>query len=403
MGLLSVLPKALNYAKRAIKLAPEALLGTGSEVIGQGMRAAGKGTSIWTKVKAGGKALEKDVAKKALKGGFFKRTFKDLVNLPKSIIRGSKVGARAAKIAGKSSTKGALKGAFKAIGKKMPMIGAVLTLAFEAPSIFKAFKNDGVGAGLKEIGGASVELGSMAAGAAIGSAICPGIGTIIGGIVGQIAGSCIRGKTYSEKEDEVKQLGVTDDDFKQLRDQGYSIDDISKLANDTYDQTLHSYGLSDDEIKQLKDAGYSIEDVEKMLAQEIEDFQQLQQQERQQIEPQDNTRVQQPYIDQPVEQNTQVNTNEQDTQVQTNEQEAQAQQFQMPEFKFESPYTMPTYTTPNLFNNTYNMNSFNNPYSNDFYYQQAFSESNGSNDNIGFTNPFTALYPNQNQYFRYQA
>lgn len=387
MGLLSVLPKALNYAKRAIKLAPETLLGTGSEAIGQGMRAAGKGSSIWTKIKAGGKALEKDVAKKAIQGGFFSRTFKSLVSLPKAIMNSGKAGVRLAKMAGKSTTMGALKGGLKAIGKRMPMIGAVLTLAFEAPSIFKAFKNDGFVAGIKETGGAGIELGAMAAGAAIGSAICPGIGTLIGGVVGQIAGSMIRGKTYSEKENEVKQLGVTDDDFKQLRAQGYSIDDISKLANETYTQTLRSYGLSDQEIEQAKANGLTLEDVEKMLTQELEAAQKAEQATQENIAPQDNTRVEQEFIEQPTQ------TNNQNTNVKPDEQEVQ-----LPEFTYQSPFTMSTFAT---------QNGANNSYANDFYYQQAFGGGSIFNGNnyfsgaSGFTNPFLAL--NQNQYFKYQG
>ncbi|MDE6138077.1 MAG: hypothetical protein K2F57_01240, partial [Candidatus Gastranaerophilales bacterium] len=157
MGIASIATKSFGYGKRLANIAPEFLLGTGAEAVGKGMKNA-KG-SIWSKIKAGGKALEADVAAKSVKGGFVKRTFKELLNTPKALLNGSKVGARAAKIAGKSTIKGALKGAGKTIAKRMPMIGAVATLAIEAPTIYKSFKEGGFKAGMKECAGVGVELG----------------------------------------------------------------------------------------------------------------------------------------------------------------------------------------------------------------------------------------------------
>lgn len=342
---------------RVAKLAPEFLLGTGAEAVGKGIKSAGKGSSIWTKVKSGGKALEKSVAKKAVQGGFFKRTLKSLLSTPKAISESAKVGVRAAKIAGKSTTAGAIKGGFKAIGKRMPLIGAVLTIATEAPNIFKAFKDGGIGAGVKEIGGAGVELGAMATGAAIGSAICPGVGTVVGSIAGSIVGMFIRGKTYSEKKAEEEQPQE-----KAAQNVEYAKDDIEKLR---------SYGITDEEIAQIQANGYTVADVETVLGLQNQQY----------TAPQDNTRVAQQPIEQ-IQQPVQQNNNQ--------------QQQTLPEFTYQEPFSMQSYTYPNWFNNSYNMNSsFGNPYTNDFYYQQAF------NGGIGMTNPFEAL--TQNQYFKYQG
>ena len=199
MSIGAIARQALNYGRRALNVAPEFLLGDSSEVIGKAMKE--NTGNIFAKAKAGAKALEADVlAKQATQGGFFKRVLNNLN--PKIYANFAKEGATAAKIAGKNTIWGGIKGLGKGIAKKMPFIGAALTLVLEAPNIYTAFKEGGLGAGMKEVGGATVELGALAAGAAIGSAICPGIGTIIGSIIGGIGGSLLRGKTFSEKQAE---------------------------------------------------------------------------------------------------------------------------------------------------------------------------------------------------------
>ncbi len=245
----------MSYAVRGAKLLPDLLLGTGADVFGAGMRAAGKGSSIWTKVKTGAKTLEN-----ANKGSnFFKRTFKELISTPKDLYRGVKSGASIAKTAGKSGIWGGIKGFGSAIAKKMPMIGAVLTVALEAPNIYKAFKEGGVKEGMKEIGGAGIELGAMAAGAAIGSAICPGVGTLIGGIAGSLIGMFARGKTYSEKQAEAQEqegqatvqytpeeiqalrnVGLTDEEIALAQQNGYTIQDIAEILNSQAQQAAEA-------------------------------------------------------------------------------------------------------------------------------------------------------------------
>ena len=240
----------MSYAVRGAKLLPEFLIGTGSEAFGAGMRAAGKGASIWSRVKGGALSLEANVARKAVNGGFVKRTLKELLSTPKAVLTSGKAGARLASITGKSVAAGAAKGGLKAIAKRMPMIGAVLTVALEAPNIFKAFKEGGFKEGMKEIGGAGVELGCMAGGAAIGSAICPGIGTVVGGLIGGIVGMFTRGKTYSEKKAEEEQAQNTQTAVQ------YSNEEI---------QALRQAGLTDEEIALAQQNGYTVQDVAELL------------------------------------------------------------------------------------------------------------------------------------------
>jgi len=219
--------KAISNVKRAVKAAPDFIFGTGSDVGAKAMKAT-KG-SIFTKMKAGAKAIVKDSEKASAKGGgFFKRLFNGLKSTPSSIAQGAKVGSRAAKIAGKSSFWGGVKGVFKSIGKKMPLIGSALCVAFEIPNIWSAAKDEGIGTALKETGKAVVRLAGGAAGATLGTFL----GGPIGGIAGFAAGEWLLGKltgdSYSDKKDFLAEQDIDDDTLKQLKEQGYSFDDIYK-------------------------------------------------------------------------------------------------------------------------------------------------------------------------------
>ncbi len=225
MGLISSIvkygSKALNYGVRAAKCAPEFIFGESASVIGKAYKAAPKG-SIFSKAKVAGKAFESHVGKLAAsKGGFFTRLFKTTVGLPKSLATSAKAGMRLAGMKGTSKFLGALKGLGKGFGKKMPYIGALLTLAFEAPNIYAGYKKEGIKGALKQTAGAGVELGCMAAGAAIGSCICPGIGSAIGGIIGGIVGWGARALTFpepSEEEEQTEAEGSADADATDASD-----------------------------------------------------------------------------------------------------------------------------------------------------------------------------------------
>lgn len=102
---------------------------------------------------------------------------------------------------------GKLASPLKVLGKKMPLIGNIIMVAMELPNIFKAFKNGGVGAGIKEIGKAGAKLGGFAAGAAIGQALIPipFVGAMIGGLVGGWIAEKIVGKSFTEKQKEAEE------------------------------------------------------------------------------------------------------------------------------------------------------------------------------------------------------
>ena len=348
MKLLSLLvkggSKALGYGRRIAKVAPDALLGETSDVIGGAMRHT-KG-SLFTRGKAGFHALEKHVARQSKNGGFFTRVLKNLTSTPGAVAGGFKTAATAAKAAGKSSLWAGIKGGGKALLKKMPLIGAVLTVAFEAPNIIGAFKDGGFKAGMKEIGGAGVELGCMAGGAAIGSAICPGIGTAIGAIVGSFVGMFARGKTHSEKKAEEEAAAQ-----QQAQVVEYSKDEV---------KVLKSYGLTDEEIAQVQSAGYSAQDVVNAIEEELKAQQKTLEQEIKQTQTLQKTPVQSYDPTQAYSYNN-LNT--------------------VPQTGLNNPYAMYP-----------NMTGVNDKYANDIYYKQLF----GTTPTV---NPFDDYINNQYQYY----
>ncbi len=110
-------------------------------------------------------------------------------------------GARLAKAAGKSQVMGGIKGFFKGIGKKMPLIGNLMLIAFELPNIISAIKEKGIGQGLAEVGKSGARLtGASVAGSAFGP-----IGSIVGWIAGEWLTGKIVGKSYTEKKAEDEQ------------------------------------------------------------------------------------------------------------------------------------------------------------------------------------------------------
>ena len=100
-----------------------------------------------------------------------------------------------------------LKGVGKQIGRRMPLIGAVLTVAFELPNIVSAFKDKGFIGGIAEIGKSGARLGGFMAGMAIGQALIPIpiVGGLVGGMLGDWLVSKVVGKSYSEQKAEAEQ------------------------------------------------------------------------------------------------------------------------------------------------------------------------------------------------------
>lgn len=341
MGIMSLLvkggSKALGYGRRIVKVTPEFLLGDSSEIIGKAMKAQ-KG-SVWQKGKAGFRALEK--YNNAQTGNFFSRLVKNLRNTPKDLAKGFKVGAKAGAMKGSSKLLYGLKGTGKAFVKKMPLIGAVLTVALEAPNIISAFKDGGFKAGMKEVGGAGVELGCIAGGAAIGSCFGP-VGTAIGAVVGGFVGMFARGKTHSEKKAEKEAAAQA-----QAQQVEYSKEEV---------EALRSCGFQDEEITQLQAAGYTMQDIEKAIEKEMKALEQEQ-------------------------------TNTQKLQ------EAPIQSYDPTQaYAYNNLNSVPQTGLNNPYAIYPNMNMTNDKYANDIYYKQLF----GTTPTV---NPFNDYINNQYQYY----
>ena len=188
----------LSGVKRVVKVLPDLVLGNGAEVAGKAIKTTIKNKgSIFQAAKEGIKATEKlSVAASGAKIGFFTRITSNIGSIAKLTKAGAKLGAKKGIFA---SIVGGTKGFFKGLGKNMPLIGALMTIAFEIPNVVKASKEQGIGQGIKEVAKAGARLAGGGIGAAFGSAICPGIGTCIGWMVGEWLTSKVVGKTYSEK------------------------------------------------------------------------------------------------------------------------------------------------------------------------------------------------------------
>ncbi len=100
------------------------------------------------------------------------------------------------------------KGIGKALSKRMPLIGVGLTLAFELPNIFSAFKDKGFVGGIAEAGKSTARLGGFMTGMALGQALIPipVLGGIIGGMAGDWLVSKVVGKSHSEQKAEAEEI-----------------------------------------------------------------------------------------------------------------------------------------------------------------------------------------------------
>lgn len=133
-------------------------------------------------------------ANNATKGtSIFKDMWQSVRTLPKDI--GSTYKAS-------SGLWGKTKGIFGQLGKRMPVIGAGMMVAFELPNIFSAFKDKGLIGGVTEIFKSTGRLCGFMGGMAIGQALIPI--PIVGGIIGGIAGDWLVGKVTGKRHTEQK-------------------------------------------------------------------------------------------------------------------------------------------------------------------------------------------------------
>lgn len=222
----ATLNNAWSYARRAAKIAPDFILGTGNEKFSKtladsfrGVKGAdGKRTGglyfkkFWTQFKNAVKASEKhNQSVRRLHGGFWKDMWYQLKTTPKLIGKGWKVGANSAVAAGKNSFLGGLKGSLSAIGKRLPLLGGILMLAAEIKNINGGMKEGGIIGGAKEAGRSVARVGAGMLGMAIGTALIPVpvVGSIVGYMAGDWLAKLVVGKNYTERKAEAEAAAQT--------------------------------------------------------------------------------------------------------------------------------------------------------------------------------------------------
>lgn len=109
--------------------------------------------------------------------------------------------ASAGKYLGKLGKFGKFLGGMKGVLKplcKMPVIASIVTLAFEMPDIYSAFKDGGFFEGIKQLGksGAKVAIGTAVG--ALGTVIGGPVGGIAGYVIGETLSGMIFGKSWNE-------------------------------------------------------------------------------------------------------------------------------------------------------------------------------------------------------------
>ena len=270
MGIGSIANTGLQWLKKGGRVYGDLVFGTGADVLTKKVQrqianraangesylnAAGKG------IKEGFKAVHKNnLAQSRLHGGFFKNMWYNVKTTPRLVKSGWKLGAKAAKAAGKNSFWGGLKGALGGIGKRMPLIGGLLMVASELPNIISATKEEGIWAGIKEIGKSGARVGAGMAGGAIGAALLapiPVVGPILGSILGYMAGdklaSLFTGKSYSEKKmEQEEQLAQLQTQQNQYTNNPYGTFDTGSTNPFAYMQPT----MTPEQLMQLQQSLY---------------------------------------------------------------------------------------------------------------------------------------------------
>ncbi len=243
MGISSIASVGWKYIKRAGKLYPDFVLGTGNEKFTQAMRKTIENRkinnqsyleSVWSGIKNGTKEAEAHNCFMTNKyGGFWQSTWANLKSFPHKVAQGWKVGGMLADKAGKTGISkfwSQFKGSMSGIGKRMPLIGTLLIAVTELPNIFSAFKDEGLVGGIVETGKAGLRLGAGMAGAAIGQALIPI--PIVGGLVGYMAGdwlmSKFTGKSHSEKKAEAEEAAKQQAAIQQQMSQQYGMNPFTQ-------------------------------------------------------------------------------------------------------------------------------------------------------------------------------
>lgn len=232
------LNNAWGYVKRAAKVYPDVVFGTGGDVISSTLRdsfygikgADGKRTGgkhfkdFWGQLKTAFKAGEAHNEQLIQDNkGFWKAQWESIRTTPQVIKEGWETGGKAAELAGKNKFWGQTKGLFKGLGKRLPIIGSLMIAVTELPNIFRATKDEGIVSGGAEVAKAGARLGGSMLFATIGAALGGPVGMLVGGFVGDWLVGKIVGKSYSEKkaEQEANMKKFVDSPIKTPNFMGY--------------------------------------------------------------------------------------------------------------------------------------------------------------------------------------
>lgn len=204
-------PKLYNYTKRLVKASPYIIFEDAAKA---GVDAAAKTVKtdkmsfaryFKNVFKDGLEGVEASISKtkSAVGKNFFKASWKSIKEIPSVI--GASVKAETAAATGLGKIWAGTKGFFKGVGKKLPLIGNLMLVAFELPNIIKATKEKGIGQGIAEVAKAGARLTGASILSAVGTAVAGPIGGIAGFIIGDWLTSKIVGKSYTEKQEQEKQ------------------------------------------------------------------------------------------------------------------------------------------------------------------------------------------------------
>ena len=260
---------AVNSAWKYMKLYPDFVFGTGYDAFANRFNASwdvGKKHNLPFKKRfgrafnAGKNAVIKhnDRLLAENNGSFWKATKKSITSIWPDLKDGWKTAGETAKAANKSKLWARLGSIGKVFGKRMPLIGAVITLAVELPNIIKTTYNEGLLAGAAETGKTGVRLGISTLCGALAQTLIPVplLGGVLGFAIGDMIGRFVVGKSYSDKKAEEKQAAANTKGKNQFSFNPTQIPygGITNNTNPfaTTPQTGSGSGMSDQEFQKLQ-------------------------------------------------------------------------------------------------------------------------------------------------------
>ncbi len=259
---------AVNSAWKYMKLYPDFVFGTGYDAFADKFNAAwdvGRKNNLSFR-KNFGKAF-KDGTNAVIdhnaqlltenNGSFWKATKKSITSIWPELKDGWKTAGNAAKAANKSKLWARLGSIGKVFGKRMPLIGAAITLAVELPNIIRATYNDGLLTGAGETAKTGVRLGISTLCGALAQTLIPvpALGGILGFAVGDMIGRFVVGKSYTDKKAEEKQAAANNTGTNQFSFDPTKIPYGGSSSTNPFaatPQTGASNGMSDEEFMKLQ-------------------------------------------------------------------------------------------------------------------------------------------------------